>query len=364
MTLSVLSLITRITADEFLSRMLQVAEAIGLPVTTWREGDPTRALFRADSEQLGTLEEAQYNYAKAAFLHTAEEDWKTLRAKETFNVDRDEATFAEPSIDIENAGGGLFELDPGGLIVSAGDQLYENIETITIDPGPAFTLTIALRAKTAGAAGSVGVDDIDTIVSPTLTGVTITGSTAATASDAQSDPGLDDECLASLGALSPNGPFDAYEYVVQNSTLTGVEGITRAKSDGDTTDGTVTVYAATDTAGISSPTIALLQAAVDQWSQPLCTDATVVSGSPQSQAVTITGVPSDGHDTAEAAIAEYMRTVKMGATFYVDAAVSAVRVALTNELNPPAGALTISVPVADTTYGAGVFPVLSAVTFL
>lgn len=365
MAISVLSLIVRVTADEFLSRMLEVAEAVGLPVTSWREGDPTRTLFRADSEQLGTLEAAQVDYAKAAFLSTAEDDWKTLRAKDTYNVDRDEATFAEPSCTLSNAGGGLFELDPGGLVVSssATGAQFENLETITILPGPS-SLTVALVAKVAGASGSVGVNDIDTVVSPTLTGVTITASTAATASDAQDDPGLEADCLASLGALSPNGPADAYEYVCKNSELTGVEGITRARSSGDTTDGTVTVYAATDTAGIGAPTIAALQAACDEWAQPLCTLATVASGTPSNIPITISGVPTNGHDEAEAAIAAYYRTVDFGGTIYRDAITSAVRVALVAAGKPPSGALTVSVPSSDDTLADDEFPILSAVTFL
>ncbi len=361
--LSAVSLIVRTTADEFLARMLEVAEAVGLPVSTWREGDPTRTLFRADSEQLGTLEAAQVDYAKAAFLSTAEGDWKTLRAKDVYNVDRDEATFSEPTCTLSNAGGGLFEIDPGGLVVSAGDALFENLETITVLPGPS-TLVVSLIAKVAGASGSVGVNDVDTIVSPTLTGVTITASTAASASDAQSDPGLEAECLASLGALSPNGPADAYEYVVKNAALTGVAGITRARSYGDSTDGTVTVYAATDTAGISGGTVALLQAAVDVWAQPLCTDATVASGTPSNQPVTISGVPSNGHDEAEAAIAEYYQTVDFGGTVYRDAVTSAVRVALTAASKAPSGALVVSVPASDTALAVDAFPILNAVTYL
>lgn len=360
--LSVASLIVRVTADEFLSRMLEVAEAVGLPVSTWREGDPTRTLFRADSEQLGTLESAQVDYAKAAFLSTAEADWKTLRAKDVYNVDRDAATFSEPSCTLTNAGGGLFEIDPGGLVVSAGDALFENLETLTISPSS--TLLVSLIAKAAGASGSVGVNDIDTIVSPTLTGVTVTASTAASASDAQSDPGLEAECLASLGALSPNGAADAYEYVVKNSTLTGVSGITRARSAGDTTDGTVTVYAATDTAGISGPTVALLQAAVDVWSQPLCTDATVASGTPTNEPITISGVPINGHTEAEAAIAAYYLTVDFGGTIYRDAVTSAVRVALVAASKAPTGALVVTVPATDTTLGAAQFPILNAVTYV
>lgn len=360
--LSVTSLIVRITADDFLSRMLEVAEAVGLPVSTWREGDPTRTLFRADSEQLGTLEAAQVDYAKAAFLSTSEGDWKTLRAKDTYNVDRDEATFSEPSCTLVNAGGGLFEIDPGGFVASAGDVLFENLETITISPSS--TLSVALIAKVAGASGSVGVNDIDTIVSPTLTGVTITASTAASAADAQSDPGLDAECLASLGALSPNGAADAHEYVVGNAALTGVSGITRKKASGDTTDGTVTIYAATDTAAISGPTVALLQAAVDVWSQPLCTDATVASGVPSNQPITISGVPSNGHDEAEAAIAAYYLTVDFGGTIYRDAVTSAVRVALTAASKAPAGALVVTSPAADVTLTAAQFPVLNTVTYV
>src|SRR5690606_29570352 len=140
---------------------------------------------------------------------------------------------------------------------------YVNQATVTISPFAPSTV-VSVVAQEAGVGGSAGVDEIDTIVSPTMTGVTITASTAAVGSDAQSDAGLREQCLATLGALSPAGPADAYEFVARNSALTGIEGVSRAKADGDNATGTVAVYVATTTAALDAPSVAAIQAAIDK----------------------------------------------------------------------------------------------------
>jgi hypothetical protein len=187
--------------------------------------------------------------------------------------------------------------------------------------------------------------------------VTITSNTASSASDEQDEAGLEAECLASLGALSPNGPADAYEYVVQNSALTGVQGITRARSFGDTSDGTVIVYAATDTAALSGPVVAALQAAVDEWAEPLCTAATVASGTPQVIAFTLSGVPADGETIATAAVGAYLATVDFGGTVARDGITSAVRVALTEGDFVFGPVIGITTPATDIVLPDASFPV-------
>jgi hypothetical protein len=365
--ISALVLLTKQTADAILASMIEVAALVGLPVDTWRVGDPTRTQFRALSRKLETADAVQVELAKAAFItgpegQRAEGDWLTLRVKDVYNVEREEGTFAAPTITLDNAGGGLFEIDTRGLVVSssASGATFRNQAPVTINPLETG-VEVSVVADEVGAAGTVGLDEIDTIVSPTLTGVSVVASTAASGSDEQSDTGLIEQALATLGALSPNGPADAYEFVARNSTLTGIEGVARAQADGDTDDGTVTVYVAASTAGLDGGSVAAVQEAIDTWAQPLCTDATVVSGSPQTVAVTYVLTPAHpaAQDAIEAAIDTYLAGVNFGGKITQSALVGIAHAVC----GPTLIKAVVSVPAsAETTLAAGVFPVRGVVT--
>lgn len=367
-TLSLLVLLAKQTKDEILTATLQVAELIGLPVTSWRVGDPTRTQFRALATKLAEVDAIRVEHAKASFItgpvgERAQGAWLTLRSLDVYNVPREEATYSTPTLTLNNAGGGLYVLEPRGLTVlsSVTGASFTNQATVTINP-LATGVSVLLIAEAAGSAGSIGAGQINTIVSPALTGVTIASNTASTASDAQSDEGLIAQDLASLGALSPNGPADAYEYVAGNSALTGVVGVTRRLSSGDTATGAVTVYVATTTAAISAPNVALISAAIDTWAQPLCTNATVVSGTPQTINVTLTGVPIAAQSVVNAALDTLFASIDFGGLVARDAITSAARVACVAGNFSISGAVGITEPPVDQTLATGVFPVRGTVT--
>lgn len=358
---SVFSLLVRQTAADFYTAALELAELVGLPVSTWRTGDPTRTMLRADADAFETLDGVQAEIAASAFLETATGDWLTLRASDVYGVERQEATFATANVTLANAGGGLFELAPGGLIVknATTGATFTNQATTTINPLAGSTV-VSVVAQEAGVSGSSAVNDIDTIVTPTMTGVTVTASTAALGADAQSDEGLREQCLATLGSLSPAGPADAYEFVARNLELTGIQGVTRAKAVGDNATGTVTVYVATTTAALDAPSVAAIQTAVDKWATPLAIEATVEPGAPQTVDVDLTLTPArpEMQDVAEAAIAAYLASIDFGGTIAPDAIQSAVRVAIV-----AAGSAVTVVVCTDpalTVLADDTFPVLGA----
>lgn len=371
--LSVLTLVVQETVDTILSAALDVARFVELPVDTWRAGDPTRTGLRALATKLASADAIRAELAKASFItgpvgERAEGDWLSLRSQDVYGVTREEATFATPTVVLNNTGGGYYEIAAHGLtmLASATGASFSNQAPIVINPVTSG-IAVAMVADKAGSDGSVSVNAIDTFVSPPLAtfGVLITSSSEATGVDEQSDEGLIEQDLATLGALSPNGPVDAYEFVARNFTLTGIQGVTRASSAGDSSNGTVTVYVATTTAGLDGASVAAIQAAEDSWAQPLCTSATVVSGTPQSINITIGNVPAAGQDAASAAISAYMASVDFAGVVALDAVASAVRVALNAAgfTVSPSTPLPITVPVADVTLAAGVFPVKGSVTF-
>ncbi|HEY3499761.1 MAG TPA: baseplate J/gp47 family protein [Polyangiaceae bacterium] len=362
--ISVFSLIVRQTAADFYAAALELAELVGLPVSTWRTGDPTRTMLRADADAFETLDGVQAELAASAFLETATGDWLTLRAKDVYGVERQEATFATSSVTLANAGGGLFELAPGGLILKneTTGATFTNQSTVTINPLAGSTV-VSVVAQEAGVGGNSAEDEIDTIVSPTMIGVTISTSTAAVdGADEQSDEDLREQCLATLGSLSPAGPADAYEFVAGNADLTGIAGVTRRKASGDNATGTVTVYVATATSGLDAPSVAAIQSAVDRWATPLAILATVQSGTPVPVNVTLNLTPNlpAMQAVVESAAASYFAGVDFGGTIAPDAVASAARVAIV----AAGGTVTIvdcSAPTLQT-LAANEFPIRGTVT--
>lgn len=365
--LSAAVLLVRQTADEIFSAALELAATLGLPVTTWRAGDPTRTQLRTQAAKLAALDEVRLEYARSAFLETATGDMLTLRASDVYNVPREEESFATPTLTVDNTGGGLYEIDVRGLTVqdSSTGATFVNQSVVTINP-LATGVTILLIAEEGGSAGSVGANDIDTIVSPPLTGVTIVSNTASQGTDEQSDEGLVEDCLASLGALSPDGPADAYEYVARNAELTGVTGITRALASGDATDGTVTVYVGTTTAAVASPELADIQASIDEWAQPLCVDATVASMTPVTQHATFTITPAAPGAQAqiEAAIDAYYAAwdhTRQGGIVAKDALAALARAAVEDATGSPPYTVVVALPAVDAAFAENEFPVRGTV---
>lgn len=276
MSVDINSLFTVQTADKILKLGLEIASALGLPVTSWSAGDPTRASFKFLAEVLATYETVTSQFVKSAFLSKAEDDWLKLIAEELYGIEVPEATYATPTVTLRNTKGGNFPLAAGELTVrnSETDKTYHNTNSGTISPLLA-SITFDLVADEAGSDSSVGANEIDELVT-TLNGVEIVSSTVGLANDAPSNEEIRTLCRASLGALSPNGPADAYAYVALNSELTGLTGINRARAVGSTT-GAVTVTIATVTGPADGAAIEAVQDAVDRWATPLCVTPTVVS---------------------------------------------------------------------------------------
>ncbi len=279
MSVSVLSLFTVQTADRILQLGLEIAAALGLPVTSWSAGDPTRASFKYLAEALATYEGVTVQFVKSAFLSYAEDDWLKLVAVELYGLDEDDfaATYATPTITLTNVGGGgNYPLEAGELTVknSETDKTYHNTSSGTISPG-LEEITFDLEADESGSDSSVGADEIDELVT-TLNGVAIVSNTVGLANDSPSNEEIRALCRASLGALSPNGPADAYAYVALNQDLTGITGINRARAVGSVT-GAVTVTIATVTGPADGAAVTAVQDAVELWATPLCVSPTVVS---------------------------------------------------------------------------------------
>lgn len=361
--MNILALITIATAESIYERGLELARSLALDVDSWQVGDPTRSLYKYVAEILGSKEELHTGTIKAGFLTTAEGDWKTVVADEQYNVPRVEATYATPTVTLTNTGDNYYDIDEDGdLLVkcSSSGKTFHNTSTGVLSAGA--TVTFDLIADEAGSDSSVAVDDIDEIVT-TLLDVEVVSSTAATASDQESDDALEERCLDSLGALSPAGPADAYEAVALNSELTGVLDVARARSVDDSDTGDVMLYVATSSGAVAGASLTAVQDAIEEWATPNCITPTAVNASAQTIAITadIEGddIPADAQDLVEASIlAEFAAYLISDGTDIVARSwiVAKIHAAV------PLLRVTLTLPAADVTLSVGAVPSLGAVT--
>jgi hypothetical protein len=297
------SLLIEATKEEIYDYSIDIAEVIGLPVDTWQAGDPTRSQFHVEAELLSSLESVAVGFIRSGFLEYAAElakaapgdvkaaMWLKIIAKQVFNVDVPEATYATTDVTFTNNGGGFYpDIEPGAITVKneITGKTYRNTTGgpgTNIESGPGTTLTLTVVADEPGAESSSGPGEITEMVT-TLLGVTCTNATAAVGTDEQDPDTTVQQCRDKLSSFSPNGPKGAYSYVARNPALTGTNAITRAREYGDSETGDVTVYLAGPSGAILEADRALVEAAILQWATPLCITPTVLSVTPIPIAVT------------------------------------------------------------------------------
>lgn len=309
--LTLATLVFQETKATILAKGLSIASSLGLDVDSWGTGDPTRSYYHYLAEILANLEGVVSNYIAAGFLDWAQEkaeetgstEWLVVLAKQVYNVDAVEATFAEGVVTLTNGGGGLYVIEPGDITFKSATngKTYHNTSGGTLASGPATTLDVDVIADEAGSESSAGASEIDTLVT-TLLEVTCANANAVVGLDAESAASIANRCRLKLGALSPNGPRDAYNYVAQNFELTGTTGVTRTRSIGDSDTGDVLIYLAGPSGPVSGTDRDAVEAAIIQWATPLTITPTVESATGVDVDVTYTIWVYAGVGETEAAI--------------------------------------------------------------
>ncbi len=276
MTTSLATLLIQQTKDAIYTRALAIANAIGLPVSSWQAGDPTRSLYWIEAELLSSLEDLVTGFISSGFLDYAHEDWLKICAKQTFNVDVPGATFATTDVLLTNAGGGVYDFDPGDLTVKStiSGKTFRN--TTGGHLGALSTLSVTVLADEAGSASSAAIGEIDDLVTGLLK-VTCSNAVAAVGVDEQDESVTVAQCRDKLGALSPDGPKEAYGYVARNAALSGTSAVTRVRMYSDSDTGDVTGYFAGSGGGITGTDLTLVNAAIAKYATPLCVTFTGLS---------------------------------------------------------------------------------------
>lgn len=354
---------------------LAIATTLGLPVTSWQPGDPTRSLFFVEAVLIEALEVVVTGFIQSGFLDFAQGQWLVLRALEDFNVVVPDATFATTNVTLTNGGGGVYIIAPGDLVfkASASGATYHNTTGGTLSGTPA-TLSLAVIADVAGSGSNASVGGIDTLVT-TLLGVTCSNPANAVGTDQQSPATTIAQCRAKGASLSPNGPAAAYQFVALTPALTGVQTITRARVYSASSTGFVTVYVAGAGGAVGGSDVTAVQAAINTWATPLCITATVNNSNNVVVPVTYTVwvYQSVGQTTAQIqaaillALQNYFAARPIGGDIIPPATTGALYQA---EIAAVIGSVfpgvtfrvSVSAPAGDTSMGNGDVAVLGTVT--
>lgn len=377
--ISIADLTTPVTKDEAQASIYSVLAAVGVDTTTWKPGSIVRTIIAAFAIVFAALSVLTSQIARSGFLELSSGSWLTLVARYVFGVERITATFAEGEYTLTNSGGGTYILDPDDLVVSnpATGKSYRNTAAFTLNP--LSTLTVAIHAVEAGSASTSTPNTITDFETP-LVGVTGTNAKSVVGLDDELDQPLRMRCYEKLGALSPNGPWDAYTFAARNAKRTDgtAVGVTRTRVSKDGY-GNVTVYVATATGGITGTVtdvttdLGAVQNAILRNAEPLAVTANAVSAEVVTIPVTYSvwmyntsGLPDAQIQSAIAlALTAFMSAQPIGGNV-IDAnpgkvfqeaigrAIGAVR--------PEIFRVAVSSPAGDTVLTQGQVPALGTVT--
>jgi uncharacterized phage protein gp47/JayE len=275
--------------NEIRTSIYSVLASTGVTTSNWKPGAVVRTVISAVAIVLAGLSAFISALAASAFLPLASGEWLRLVALYVYNVVRIEATFAAGEVTITNSGGGIYTLDPGDLTFRnpVTKKTYTNINAVSI--GALATVEhVAISALEAGSKSTSYVGEVSELVTA-LAGLSVTNDAPVVGFDVESDPSLRQRCRDKLGALSPNGPSDAYGFVAR-STLRAdgsAVGVTRVRALPDGNGGVI-VHLATAGGAVTAGDLAAIDDAIQRQCVPLAVEAYVYSAIPSTVPVLYT----------------------------------------------------------------------------
>lgn len=226
-----------IDQQTMLATFIAIYQQLQLPVTAWQPGDEGLTLIQGMALRESANTNAQATIIQGGFLDYAANvtpdpsvtpgvapGWLDVLASSVYNVSntqggigRIQAKYAPVQMTFTNTGSSDGPYAPGTFHVAnpTTAQTYSNTTTFTLGTG---TTTTPFAADVAGKTGGSGPGLITQLITSVL-GVTCTNLTAAVGSNAESNVALVARCRAKLGALSPDGPALAYDYVSKTIPL-------------------------------------------------------------------------------------------------------------------------------------------------
>ena len=227
------SLIASLSKAQIFQKLLDVCDALGLETESWQSGDPTRTFLDAAASRFADWENSTTGFpamVAGGLLAIATGDWLTILLDQNYNVQRRTATFATCAPDTSGAGG--FQIVNGTAVdqghFDIGDLRVQNphvtgfptfTNTVAFDLGPNATVVTSVQAEASGSGSNSTIGQIDTLVSPGMSGVTVSNLSSATAQDDESDADARARGQSKLESVSPAGPRKAYTYFLTTPEL-------------------------------------------------------------------------------------------------------------------------------------------------
>lgn len=266
MVLSVQQLQTATTVDAALEIILDILVSLGYPARSWQDGSVNRNTVEYLAQLMAASSQLSNAISAGGFNATAEGLALTLFSASHYENDRDLGARARFNIELTVASGsGPYSQGIGTVIVQDASRAlrYRNVNILTLTDSAA--VEDVFEAEVIGIEGNdPGAGDIDGLITA-LAGVTVTNLSATptlNGADAEGDPELKVRNSAKWSSLSEAGPKATYV----RWALDADESVTRVSVD-DTNSlgaGTVIVYIADATAGLSTPTTTTVLAYIEE----------------------------------------------------------------------------------------------------
>ncbi len=201
-----------LTPQECLTAITNIMDVVGIPTTAWPEGSITRSEIEAFSDMVSYATVQLSAIANAGFPATAAGPWLDIIAQYGgFDLEREPASFAQCTVQVSNATGGLYTAAAGALVIRNRNSAkeYANVGAISLLNGASQLYTF--QALEAGTASNAAVGEI-TRLTTAVSGLSVVNTSTAIAVDQESDESLRERIR--LAPLSENqfGPGEAYRY--------------------------------------------------------------------------------------------------------------------------------------------------------
>ncbi len=221
MSISLADILTPSDRAEMLALLLAIAAELDAPTTAWQSGNPILTMLTTASEKLADLTAVTVEIAKGGFGDLLPSDaWADLWAQSRFNVVRVPATQASGDMTLTcsaSAVGNTYAIGEVIVAHATTGKTYRNTAAVTVSPSTTLTLQ-PFAADEPGIASNAAPATITTMVS-SIVGVTCSNPLTFIGTDKETTPALVSRARSKLGALSPNGPKDAYDYVVRSPSI-------------------------------------------------------------------------------------------------------------------------------------------------
>ena len=185
---------------------------------------------------------------------------------------------------------------------------------------------------------------------------------ALVGTDEESDEALRQRCRDALGALSPNGPKEAYAYVAKSATRPtdgSLIGVNRVSVSADTGTGVVTVYVADPDGPLALLDLGYVNDEIQLKVVPIGITANVLNAVPITQPITVTVWAHRANNVTQAgimgdisnALVAHFQTIPIGGDQLVEGGTGYIvfseLVSIIDNSNSAIYRVALSVPAAD-----------------